>query len=172
MPGSGKTTIADGLRLQGYETLSMGDAVRDEATRRGLEPTRANLGKLMLELREDGGPGAVAELIRPNIESSVSGVILIDGVRSNDEVAVLRTIGRVRLLAVHASTDVRFDFLQKRARSDDPQTRQHFDERDYRELNVGISNSIVLSDYTLSNVGVTKEDLIAAALKVIREWAA
>ena len=170
MPGSGKTTIADGLKPHGYETLSMGDAVRDEAARRGLEPTRANLGKLMLELREDGGPGAVAELIRPKIESSASGVILIDGIRSNDEVTVLREVGNVKLLAVHASTDVRFDFLQKRARSDDPQTRQHFDERDDRELDVGISNSIVLSDYTLSNVGVTKTDLIAAALRIIRSW--
>lgn len=171
MPGSGKTTIADGLKPQGYETLSMGDAVRDEAARRGLEPTRENLGRLMLELREGGGPGAVAELIRPKIESSASDVILVDGVRSNDEVAVLRSIGNVKLLAVHASTDVRFGFLQKRARSDDPQTRQHFDERDHRELGVGISDSIVLSDYTLSNVGLEKADLIAAALRVIRGWA-
>ncbi len=170
MPGAGKTTIVDGLKTEGYEALSMGDAVRDEAARRGLEPTRTSLGRLMLELREDGGPGAVAELIRPKIESSASDVVLVDGVRSNDEVAVLQRFGKVRLLAVHASTDVRFGFLQKRARSDDPQTRQHFDERDGRELNVGISNSIVLSDYTLSNIGVSKEALIADALRVIRGW--
>ena len=40
----------------------------------------------------------------------------------------------VKLLAIHASTDTRFNFLQKRGRSDDPQTKEHFNERDDREL--------------------------------------
>ena len=170
MPGSGKTTIADGLKSKGYEVLSMGDVIRDEAARRGLTKNRENLGKLMLDLRKHNGPGAVAELIRPQIESSTSKVILVDGVRSNDEVAVLRRFGLLKILAVHASTDIRFNFLQKRGRSDDPQTRQHFDERDCRELDVGISNSIVLSDYTISNVGLTKKELIITAHNVIRCW--
>ena len=56
------------------------------------------------------GPGAIAELVKPQIESSISNVILIDGVRSNDEIQVLKKFGTVKLLAVHASTDTRFDF--------------------------------------------------------------
>ena len=40
MPGAGKSTIAGGLRERGGHTLvNMGDAVRAEAARRGLEPT-------------------------------------------------------------------------------------------------------------------------------------
>jgi len=72
MPGAGKSTIADGLKPKGYDVINMGDAVREEATKRNLEPSRSNLGKLMLELREKNGPGAVAELIKPKIESSPS----------------------------------------------------------------------------------------------------
>jgi len=170
MPGAGKSTIAEGLKPKGYDIINMGNAVREEAKNRNLEPTRDNLGKLMLELRKKNGPGAVAELVKSQIDSSTADVILIDGVRSNDEIKVLRKFGTVKLLAIHASTDTRFDFLQKRGRSDDPQTKEHFEERDNRELGVGISNSIALSDYAISNIGLTKGELIETAFKIIQSW--
>jgi dephospho-CoA kinase len=170
MPGAGKSTIAEGLKSKGYEIINMGNIVREEAKKRNLESTRENLGKLMLELREKNGSGAIAELVKPQIESSTADVILIDGVRSNDEIQVLKKFGTVKLLAVHASTDTRFDFLQKRGRSDDPQTKEHFDERDNRELGVGISNSIALSDYAISNVGLTKDELIEKTFNIIQSW--
>ena len=170
MPGAGKSTIADGLVSKGYDVINMGNAVREEASKRNLEPSRENLGKLMLELREKNGPGAVAELIKPKIESSSSNVILIDGIRSIDEIQVLRKFGTVKLLAIHASTDTRFDFLQKRGRSDDPQTKEHFVERDSRELDVGISSPIALSDHAISNIGLTKDELIDSAFNIIQSW--
>ncbi len=170
MPGAGKSTIADGLKPKEYDIINMGNAVREEVKKRNLEPTRDNLGKLMLELREKNGPGAIAELIKSQIESSTAKVILIDGLRSNDEIQVLRKFGNVKLLAIHASTDTRFNFLQKRGRSDDPQTKDHFEERDNRELGVGISNPIALSDDAISNTGLTKDELIEAAFKIIQSW--
>ena len=170
MPGAGKSTIAEGLKLKGYDTINMGNTVREEAKRRNLEPTRSNLGKLMLKLREENGAGAIAELIVPEIEHSKSNVILIDGIRSNDEIEILKKFGNVKLLAIHASTDTRFDFLQKRGRSDDPQTKKHFEERDNRELGIGISNSIALSDYAISNIGLTKEELIETGFEIIQSW--
>ena len=170
MPGAGKSTIAEGLKPKGYDIVNMGNAVREEAKKRNLESTSSNLGKLMLELREKNGPGAIAELIKPKIESSTANVILIDGVRSNDEIQVLRKFGNVKLLAIHASTDTRFDFLQKRGRTDDPQTKDNFDERDNRELGVGISNPIALSDDAISNTGLTKDELIESAFTSIQSW--
>jgi len=170
MPGAGKSTIAEGLKSKGYDIVNMGNAVREEAKKRNLESSRENLGKLMLELREKNGPGAIAELIKPEIESSSSNVILVDGVRSNDEIQVLKKFGNVKLLAIHASTGTRFDFLQKRGRSDDPQTQEHFEERDNRELGVGISNSIALSDYAISNIGLSKDELIESGFRVIQSW--
>ena len=170
MPGAGKSTIAEGLKPKGYDIINMGNAVRAEATKRNLEPTSSNLGKLMLELREKNGPGAIAELVKPQIESSAASVILIDGVRSSDEIQVLRKFGNVKLLAIHASTDTRFDFLQKRGRSDDPQTKDNFEERDNRELGVGISSPIALSDYAISNIGLTKDELIENAFEIIQSW--
>jgi len=43
-------------------------------------------------------------------------------------------------------------------------------ERDNRELGVGISNSIALSDDTISNTDLTKDELIEAAFKIIQSW--
>ena len=170
MPGAGKSTIAEGLKSKGYHIINMGNCVRNEAKKRNLDPTGTNLGKLMLELREKNGPGAVAELIIPDIEQSDSNVIVIDGIRSNDEIEVLRKHGIVKLLAIHASTDKRFGFLQKRGRSDDPQTKENFHERDNRELGVGISNSIALSDDAITNNNKSKEELIETSFKKIQGW--
>ena len=170
MPGAGKSTIANGLKEKGFEIINMGDAVRAEAEKRNLEPTSQNLGKLMLELREKNGPGAVAELIKPSIENSNSNVIVIDGIRSNDEIKVLKKSANVKLLSILASTDTRFTFLHDRGRSDDPKSREIFEERDNRELGVGVGKSIELADESISNNELTKDELIEAAYQVIQSW--
>lgn len=170
MPGAGKSTIANGLKSKNFEIINMGDAVRDEAKKRNLEPTGQNLGKLMLELREKNGPGAIAELILDKIKNSNSDVIVIDGIRSNEEIQVLKKNGTVKLLSIHASTDTRYNFLSDRGRSDDPKDRENFDERDSREIGVGISTPIALADESISNNNMTIEQLIESAYKIIQSW--
>jgi dephospho-CoA kinase len=170
MPGAGKSTIANGLKSKGYEIINMGDAVREEAKKRNIEPSGQNLGKIMLELREKNGPGAVAELIQNKIKNSSSNVIVIDGIRSNEEIQVLRKFGTVKLLSIHASTDTRYSFLIERGRSDDPQTRDNFDERDVREIKVGISTPIALADESISNNELSIDELIEHAYKIIQGW--
>ncbi len=170
MPGAGKTTIADALKSKGFDKVTMGDAVRAEATRRKMEPTGENLGKLMLELREKNGPGAVAELVRDEILKSKSNVILVDGVRSIPEVNVLKKIGTVKVLAIHASGDRRYGFLTQRGRSDAPASREDFTKRDSREIGVGMSESIALADETISNNNLTIEQLVDMAYQIIKGW--
>ena len=170
MPGAGKSTIADGLKSKGFDKITMGDAVREEAARRNIEPTGANLGKLMLELRDKNGPGAVAVLIKDQIANSKSNVILIDGLRSIAEVEVLKKFGMVKILAIHASSDTRFKFLSGRGRSDAPNDRQDFVKRDSREIGVGMSESIALADETISNNNLTISQLIDSAYSIIKGW--
>ncbi|RDJ32082.1 MAG: dephospho-CoA kinase [Crenarchaeota archaeon] len=170
MPGAGKSTIANGLNEKGFEIINMGDAVRQEAKKKNLEPTGQNLGKLMLELREKNGQGAIAKLIEPQIMKSNSDVIVVDGIRSNAEIEVLKKICKLKILSIHASTDTRYDFLTKRGRSDDPDNRGKFDERDSRELGVGISTSIALADETISNNNLSIEQLIDRAYNTIKSW--
>ena len=134
MPGSGKSTIVSALKAKGIEVLNLGDGVRAEAKRRNLEPTGDNLGKLMLELRKKNGAGAIAELLTESIKNSQSNVIIVDGVRSITEVEVLRNVGSVKLLSIEAAADTRYKFLSSRGRSDDPATREKFEERDNLSL--------------------------------------
>ena len=170
MPGSGKSTIVSALKARGIETLNLGDGVRAEAKRRNLEPTGDNLGKLMLELRKKNGPGAVAALLTESIKNSQSKVIIVDGVRSTTEIEVLRNVGSVKLLSIEATADTRYKFLGSRGRSDDPITREKFEERDNRELGVGIGESIAIADETISNSNIALNELTERAYKVIEKW--
>jgi dephospho-CoA kinase len=170
MPGSGKSTIVSELQGRGIQTLNLGDGVRAEAKRRNLEPSGNNLGKLMLELREKNGPGAVADLLTEQIKNSQSEIIVIDGVRSTAEIEVLKTVGSVKLLSIEASSDTRYKFLGARGRSDDPETREKFEERDKRELGVGIGESMAIADETISNSNITIDELTELAYTVIKKW--
>jgi len=170
MPGSGKSTIVSALKAKGIEALNLGDGVRAEAKRRNLEPTGDNLGKLMLELRKKNGAGAIAELLIESIKNSQSKVIIVDGVRSATEIEVLRNVGSVKLLSIEATADTRYQFLSSRGRSDDPITREKFEERDNRELGVGIGESIAISDETIVNSNITLDELTELAHKVIEKW--
>ena len=170
MPGAGKSTVVSSLKARGLEALNLGDGVRAEAKKRSLEPTGENLGKLMLELREKNGPGAVADLLTERIKNSQSEVIVIDGIRSTAEIEVLKNTASVKLLSIEASTDTRYKFLGARGRSDDPVTREKFEERDKRELGVGIGKSIAIADETISNNNITLDELTERAYLVIEKW--
>ena len=170
MPGSGKSTIVSALKAKGIEVLNLGDGVRAEAKRRNLEPTGDNLGKLMLELRKKNGAGAIAELLTESIKNSQSKVIIVDGVRSITEIEVLRNVGSVKLLSIEATADTRYKFLSSRGRSDDPITREKFEERDNRELGIGIGESIAIADETIVNSDITLDELTERAYKVIEKW--
>jgi dephospho-CoA kinase len=170
MPGAGKSTIVSKLKEEGYETFSLGDGVRAEAKKLNLEPTGENLGKLMLELREKNGPGAVAELLKKSIQESTHDIIIIDGIRSIHEINVLKETGNVKLLAVNAAADTRFNFLRERKRSDDPLTREKFEERDNREIGVGLEEIIGLADESIENNNVSINQMVESAIKIFQKW--
>ena len=170
MPGSGKSTIVSALKSKGIETLNLGNGVRAEAKRRNLEPSGENLGKIMLQLREKNGPGAIANLLTDQIQNSKSNIIIVDGVRSIAEIEVLKNVGSVKLLSIEATAETRFKFLKARGRSDDPETKEKFAERDNREISVGIDKSISIADETISNNDLTLDELTELAHTVIKKW--
>jgi dephospho-CoA kinase len=171
MPGAGKSTVASFLKEKGFATVTMGDAVREEAKRQGIEPTDSSLGKLMLKLRKDLGSGAIAHLVMQKLaRDGNSGNIVIDGIRSISEVDVLKKVGHVKLLAIHASQDTRFKHLLDRSRSDAPANSDEFTGRDKRELSVGISEAIALADETISNNDLTLDQLKRHAYDIVKDW--
>ena len=175
MPGAGKTTVANHLAQKGIPLLIMGDVVREAAQNDGLEPTSDNLSKIMLRLREKNGPEAIAFLVANKIknmkhENNEFGVVIVDGVRSMAEIQVLRSVGKVKLLAIHGSTLTRYSHIRDRARSDVPSNIGEFDKRDKVEMGVGISDAIALADETISNNDISISELCDLSLRIVQKW--
>jgi dephospho-CoA kinase len=178
MPGAGKSTVANSLKDKGFLVITMGDVIREEAIRLNLDLGDANLGKLMIKMRNEMGQGAIAELVIKRIKAEIGGsasngdpsVVIVDGIRSIAEVNALKRIGDVRLLAIHASADIRFVHMKKRARTDAPLAQNDFRERDSRELSVGISEAIALADEAISNNNLTIKQLRNAAFEIVTKW--
>lgn len=178
MPGAGKSTVANSLKEKGFLVITMGDMIREEALRQELALDDANLGRLMIKLRNDIGPGAVAELVVKKISTLVAAtsspehpiVLILDGVRSMAEVDVLKRISYLKILAIHASADIRFAHIKERKRSDAPVAQDGFMMRDRRELDVGISDVIALADEVISNNNLSINQLKTAALEIVVKW--
>ena len=151
LPGSGKSTVVAVAKSLGFEVVVMGDVVRQEAERRSLELTDENLGTLMVEMRKEKGMEAVGLLAATKIRRSRAHYLVIDGVRSEDEVNLFKRFGKVQPLAVHASPATRYRFLRQRARPDAPPSLRLFRERDKREINIGLSNLENMADEILDN---------------------
>ena len=169
MPGAGKATVRHMVREMGYPVVVMGDIVREEAERRKMEPTPENLGLIMLKIREEEGPAVVAKRCLPKIKKAKEKVVVIDGVRSLNEVEEFkRHFPNFTLIAIQASPETRFQRLFKRRRSDDPRTWKTFIERDTRELSVGLGDVIATAGHIIVNEG-TKDQLKRNVRKVLED---
>lgn len=174
MPGAGKTTVAKALEEEDFTLLNMGDCVRMEAKKRKLEPTDKNLGYLMLKLRKELGPGAIATLIISQISEKYNDELhykfVIDGIRSVHEIDLLKKIGVVKILSIHGSIDTRIRHLKDRSRSDAPSTLKECLIRDKRELSVGLSEAIAFADEIISNNEISLHQLKEQAKQISRNW--
>ena len=163
LPGSGKSTIIKAIEDLG-KVITMGDVIRNEAKKRGLEPTDENLGKIAKEIRVAGGPDIVAEKCVELIKEQKSDVIFIDGLRSMAELKVFRKSWKFPVIAALLNEEERFKRLASRGRSDDPKTIEDLKVRDDREIQFGILEVIDKAEYTISN-----EPSIDIVIKQARE---
>lgn len=152
MPGSGKSLVVETAAALGFGVVVMGDVVREETLKRGLELTPKNVGRVMLELRRKGGASVVADKCIPKIEQQECAKVIVDGVRSLSEVDAFKEhFSSFSLIAVYASPETRFNRVYRRQRSDDPDGWEVFRERDLRELGVGLGDAIALAEYLVVN---------------------
>jgi len=166
---SGKGEVAKFLSAHGFEAHSLSDVVRDAATAQGLEHTRDNLINVGVQLRERGGPGALAiRIVEQLAEKSV-----VDSIRSPGEVAYLRTLPRFLLLGIDAPIELRFERSLRRGRTGDGATLQEFarkEERENSETESGqqLQRTLALADRVVVNDG-TLETLHQRAAGALRE---
>ena len=153
--GAGKGEVAKLLKEKGYEYYVFSDAIKEEAKKRGLEATRENLQNIGNILREEYEPGVLAKRLIAKFKSDK---VVVDGVRSSDEIKVLRQHGKFVLIGIGAPQLLRFERLKKRERKGDPTTFEEFkklDDRENKSIGTGqeINRCLKMADFRITNDG-------------------
>ncbi|CAD7772482.1 hypothetical protein AIOGIFDO_01243 [Candidatus Methanoperedenaceae archaeon GB37] len=151
MPGSGKGEASRIAREFGVSVVNMGDVIREEAKRTGVD--MAHAGDLATKLRLREGSDVVARRCIPIIEELDTRLVLIDGIRSIDEVEAFKEAfgENFTLIAIEASFKERLSRILARKRADDPADESGVLSRDKRELEWGIGRAIKDADITIEN---------------------
>lgn len=157
LPGSGKSEAAAVAEDLGVPVVTMGDVVRAECRERGLDPSTHH-GEVARRLREEDGPGAIAERSLPVIEEALeeADTVLVDGIRSYTEVERFEAaFGEAFLLvSVEAPFETRARRLDLRGRdADATEGGESLAERDERELDFGMGEAIEAATVTVDNTG-------------------
>ncbi|WP_321420059.1 AAA family ATPase [uncultured Methanomethylovorans sp.] len=168
MPASGKSVAASILGESGIKVVNMGDVIREEVVRRGLEPTDINVGGVGTDLRNKEGKDIVAKRCIPKIRAADSRFLVVDGVRSLVEINCFKQAfgSDFTLVTIDAPLEIRFARVQARKRSDDMKDINALRIRDERELGWGMGEAIAAADIVIENTG-TLEDFRKKVLNVV-----
>tara|TARA_Y100001980_G_C14547168_1_gene327585 strand:+ start:329 stop:892 length:564 start_codon:yes stop_codon:yes gene_type:complete len=155
MPGSGKGELSKLANQNGIPVLSMGDMIRAETEKRGLEETPGNIGLVVVSLRSQFGEQILAERLLPSIENlSMTSVplILIEGIRGTAEANVFREYwgNDFSLLGLISDEELRWQRILLRGRGEDGD-REDFATRNTRERKWGLGELIENAEYKIEN---------------------
>jgi len=159
MPGSGKSEAATVAEEAGVPVLIMGDVIRQECRDRGLDPAQHH-GRIAQALREENGPGAIAQRSLPVIEEHLadSDTVLVDGIRSDVEVETFREAFGEEFTLVHvfAPRELRKERIESRGRPGDTDG-EPLAAREERQRGFGMDDAIELADVRIENTGTLAE---------------
>jgi predicted RNA binding protein with dsRBD fold (UPF0201 family)/dephospho-CoA kinase len=170
-PGSGKTEAALISQVEGFFPVAMGDAVRSYMCERDIELTERNVGEIANKLRAERGTDAIAKMCIPVVRAlSSKKKVVIDGIRGIAEVNAYRAEFKndFKLIAISASSQIRFERVRGRSRSDDVSSFSCFEEKDARELTWGLKEAINAAEFNISNEG-TLEELRFSVSNVLKQ---
>lgn len=157
---SGKGTISEYLKSQGFTYFSLSNVVREETQARGLEMTRENLQNVGNDLRERFGGSVLVDKLAERIKKE--DFVVIDGIRNPEEIYALKNNFNGKIVNISAYKNRRIERYLERAkvRGEDDASLSSFKKIDARDLGQGESESgqqvqacIDLADFTLKNNG-------------------
>ncbi|WP_436901789.1 AAA family ATPase [Halovenus halobia] len=161
LPGSGKSEAAAVAEDHEIPVVTMGDVIRTECRERGLDPSTAH-GQVAQALREENGPGAIAERSLPMIEAELEAndTVVVDGIRSDTEVERFedRFGEQFRLVCIDAPFETRKERLDLRGRdAGGDEGGETLADRDAREREFGMDAAMDRADLTIENTGTLAE---------------
>ncbi|MHA2169610.1 MAG: AAA family ATPase [Candidatus Kariarchaeaceae archaeon] len=161
LPSSGKGLFGETAKQYGFTELIMGDVIRNECKIRGLPITRESSDLVMIKLREEKGPNAVALVTVGWIHQQITNNknrILVDGIRSLAEVRTFQEhFPNFRIIGVHSNPKTRLSRAMSRKRIDDAFSKEAFTKRDVLELQIGVGDVIATADILISSEGSIEE---------------
>ena len=161
---SGKGTVAEILKKKNFTYHSLSDSLRDELKILKKEETRENLIDIGNKLRENGGPGVLADKLMPKLNSENNHIV--DSIRNPLEVISLRKetlFRRFFLISIDADSRLRYDRLCSRGRIGDTDSWEKFVEQEKKEENNDdpnkqqLSKTMEMADYNIDNSGTLEE---------------
>ncbi|MFA6106996.1 MAG: AAA family ATPase [Patescibacteria group bacterium] len=163
MAGSGKSEVINYLMKKfGWPKVYFGDITFDEMKKRSLELNYANERITREDLRKKFGMACYAKLSLPKIKKALaeSRVVLIESLYSWSEYKIIKNkFGDIfKVIAVHASPEIRFKRLQKRKNWRPIKDAKTFKTRDWTEIeNIEKGGPVAIADYMIVNEGTRKE---------------
>jgi len=131
--GAGKGEVLKFLVERSFYALSLSDVIRERLTEQGLTETRDRMIETGTAIREERGPGGLAEILAAKLLPDRNYVI--DSVRHPAEVEVLRrNTSRFHLIWVDAPAERRLERMKARGRAGDAETLEELRAQESREL--------------------------------------
>jgi len=153
---SGKSTVVDALKSQGFRHFTLSDIVREECAEHGKEITRDNLMATGQSLREEFGAGVLAMRALDKVDEISNWII--DGIRNPAEVQELRKHPNFVLIANTTPEDLIVSRILSRKRSDDTMDKAAIRAKLRREMGKGeppegqqVAKCIDMADYVFEN---------------------
>ncbi len=157
--GSGKTEAADFFERKGFTKIRFGDVSDEELKKQGLGINVENYRMITRKLREEFGMGAFAKLNLEKIKTALesSGKVVIDGIRSYEEVVFLKKeFQQLKIIAVKVPSRLRYERLTKRTYR--PLTLEEAEEREEDEKkDMNLLKTIDNADHTIANDSTLEE---------------
>lgn len=169
---SGKSVASKIGESMGIRVIRMGDIVREEILKQGLKIDEATIARVASEFRQKEGMHAIAKRTAQRIKELKESAVIIDGIRGGDEVKFFKKEfgDNFKLIAIIASSQVRYERVKARKRADDALDMHIFIKKDEREASWGIEGAIALADFTVKNEGAV-EEFEAKIKKILEEVA-
>lgn len=155
---SGKSTVVDALKKDGFKHTTLSDLVREETARRGLPAERTTFQNVAQTLREEFGAGVLGKNAREKILKEGGDKWIVDGIRNPAEIEELKKHPDFVLIANTAPEDLIIKRILSRKREDDTLDENAIRAKLRREMGEGeppegqqVQKCIDLADYVFEN---------------------
>ena len=168
--GSGKGLVSDYLRDDyGARQYIFSKILMDLLDRLHLPHERKYLQELGACIRKGLGEDVLVNALQGDLREEKSNLIVIDGIRYQNEVEMLRKFENNILLYLKAPPKLRYERCRKRAKKGEAYiTFEEFLTAEDRETERYIEEIGKTADYILENTG-TKEELLEKVKEILRE---